>query len=165
MTRRYELTAIISDRMTADDLTQWQSTFADQVRGLEGAVLETHNLGRQTLGYRIKRRDVGYEQTATPIVVEFELPSNKLKEIDRLLKLELNVLRSMVTHASPPETRQPVTASPAAAVSSETPTPIAESAPVVEPIVSPAPPKAPEQPLSEAELDKRLDEILEAKEL
>lgn len=159
--QRYLLTAILSDHMGAEETTRWKTELSSRVDEFGGVPIRTVVLGRRGLSYRLKRRDAGYEHAGTPIVVEFELPRNNVASLKQWLRREPNVLRSMLTrseifHTAPvpagaPLVSQPI---PPAATTTDSVEPARESRE-----------QRVRETLSPTELDQRLDEILEVKEL
>ena len=115
----------------------------------------------RNLSYRIRRKDTGYERTGIAIVTELELPSNAPKLLERAFQFDPMVLRSMTTHAKPP-TKAPRLNSPVPIMTA--PASSTRAAEVTEASVR-AQEGTSKESLSTAELDKRLDEILEVKEL
>lgn len=159
MVKRYELTVLLCPQLTAEELNAWQTKLADQITNAGGTVLRVSQFARRPLAYRIRRKDSGYESAALTIVSEFQLPSNNTAALEQNFKLDTNVLRSMTKNAKPHFNRRlPEIHPPSAKGVPEASVPAAVSTPTV--------PPAPTAPaLSQTELDKRLEEILEAKEI
>lgn len=165
MTKRYELIALLSERMSPEDVFAWQTKLRELITARGGTVTTITNMGRRAVSYRIRRKDSGYERAASVIVTECELPGNATGTLEGTLALEPNVLRLQLTHAKPRVARvnvaAPMTQPP------QTYRDIATPVTAYEPIISPTPPTppVPSEPLTSNELDKRLEEILESKEL
>ena len=162
MVQRYELIALLSERLSPEAVADWQAKLHELITARGGMMLSSSNMGRRALSYRIRRRDTGYEHGAHAIVAEFDLPGNEAQGIHRGLTRAPDVLRTMLTKAKPHEVRRD------APVSAVNPQPMYHATPAPVHAVAPTPtpaPAAPAEPISASELDKRLDEILDVKEL
>lgn len=158
---RYELITVLSGQLTAEQTNAWQATLSLLVGKWGGIVTRCQNLGVRNLGYRIRRKDTGYERTGIAIVTELELPSNAPKLLERAFQFDPMVLRSMTTHAKPPTKASRLNAP----ISTVTAPVKSMGTPVVDLPTVRAQEETSTEPLSTAELDKRLEEILEIKEL
>ncbi|GEM_PF-5252051 len=158
---RYELITVLSGQLSAEQINAWQGALLALVGKWGGIITRCQNLGVRNLSYRIRRKDTGYERTGIAIVTELELPSNAAKLLERAFQFDPMVLRSMTTHAKPP-TKAPRLNSPVPIMTA--PASSTRAAEVAEASVR-AQEGTSTESLSTAELDKRLDEILEVKEL
>jgi small subunit ribosomal protein S6 len=93
----YELTFVVSDEITEDNLGGIISEIAKEIESLGGVIVKEEPWGKRRLAYPIKRRSNGYYVT-----VETHLEASKIKELDRYLRLYTMVLRHLII-ISPPQ--------------------------------------------------------------
>lgn len=88
----YELTYIIAATVSENEYPNIQKQVTDLLEGkLAGKKTKESSMGRRKLAYPIEKQDHGYYVT-----VEFDLESDKLKELDKELDLMNSILRHLV---------------------------------------------------------------------
>lgn len=92
MNQYYELLYIVSLKYVGDELQKVMEEVAKLIKDNNGEISADEILGKQKLAYPIKNVHQG-----TYVQVEFNLPKENLKELDRLLRLQDTVLRYLIT--------------------------------------------------------------------
>lgn len=87
----YELLYIVPIKFTEDELPQIQTKVNQLITGTDGKITLDENLGKKKLAYAIERFRHGHY-----IVIEFDSDPEKLKKINRDLKLSPEVLRFQI---------------------------------------------------------------------
>ena len=90
MNNHYELLYIVSLHHTGDDLTKVISSVAKVIKDNNGEITLDNIIGKQRLAYPIKK-----EHQGTFVVVEFDLPREKMLEINKQLSLMPEILRHL----------------------------------------------------------------------
>jgi small subunit ribosomal protein S6 len=87
----YELLYIVSMSYTADELTPIVEKVAAQIKENEGAITKDDNLGKLKFAYPLKHQSHGYY-----LLYEFNLPKANLIKLNRSLGLTSEVLRFII---------------------------------------------------------------------
>jgi small subunit ribosomal protein S6 len=87
----YELLYIISNKFSEDELAPLIQKVNKIIADYSGIITHTEEWGKKRLAYPIKSFGYGYY-----ILVEFNLIGEKLKEIDRLLRMTSEILRHQI---------------------------------------------------------------------
>ena len=86
----YELLAIFKPNLDAEEVEKQISALNEIVAGLEGKIDSVEKTGRKKLAYDIQNFRDGYFAT-----INVSLPSDKVAEFKRQLRLNDNILRTM----------------------------------------------------------------------
>ena len=86
--RRYELMVIITDTLDDDGVEATRSRIRDVVAAQSGTIVDEADWGRRPLAYEINKRTHGYY-----VVLDVEISTEGLKELERQLKLSDDVVR------------------------------------------------------------------------
>lgn len=89
--KEYELMTIIKPNMDAEDVNKIVEKFEEYVKSIGGNVLNTDKVGRKKLSYDIQKFRDGFF-----VVYRLELEEAKVAEVKRQIKLNDNILRSML---------------------------------------------------------------------
>jgi small subunit ribosomal protein S6 len=92
--KKYELTFILGETATVEDATAKTTELSAAIKELGGEVTKDEQWGRRDLAYPIARSRSGIYAT-----LWLDLPSDQLKELDRKLRFDETVIRSLVTVA------------------------------------------------------------------
>ncbi len=142
--KTYELTYIISARITSEETATVAKNVEAFIQEKGGVIMTSQKSQAQTLAYPIKKQSSGYFATTV-----FQAAEDGIKPLQVMLEAEKEVLRSIVLIKKPVKevkerrTRKPVSALDAAAT----------------PVSTPKTTATPKN-VNEADLDKKLDEIL-----
>lgn len=101
--RAYELVAIFIPELADDDLTNQIQKISSHITGATGAIKETlidSPWGRRRLAYSVRHNGQDYRD-GYYVVVHFDLEPNRMTEIERELKLDVNVMRYLLVHDDP----------------------------------------------------------------
>ena len=109
MTRDYEALVILKSAGTEQDVTRHATHLEEPIKKLGGSLTTSHSLGRRRLAFRIARQSEGYYY-----VLRFKAPTDQVKELERLLRLNDAVVRFMILTADEVGPWQPSTGAPAA---------------------------------------------------
>ena len=90
--KKYELLATIKPNLDNDEADKIAAKIEENVSSLGGSVLETEKVGRKKLAYDVQGFRDGFM-----IVQKMNIPADKIVEFKRNLKLNENVIRTMVT--------------------------------------------------------------------
>lgn len=90
-TEHYELLSIVPSTYTSDEVEKINTQLRDIIAELGGTVIKEENLGKLKFAYQIDNMSHG-----TYLVHEFDLPTDKLAELNETLRLTKEVLRTMV---------------------------------------------------------------------
>lgn len=93
--KTYELLAIFKPNLDAEEVDKLVSKISDNVSEFGGKVESTDKIGRKKLAYEVQNFRDGF---FTSIVLS--LPSEKVAEFKRQLRLNDNVLRTMFLEVS-----------------------------------------------------------------
>jgi small subunit ribosomal protein S6 len=89
--RDYELTLVISPDLGLEKTKNQISKIKKIAEELKGKVTSADEWGRIKLAYPIAKEQMGYF-----VLLEVNLPEDKLKEIEKKLKLEEGILRFLL---------------------------------------------------------------------
>jgi len=101
--RAYELMTILVPELAEDDLTNQIGKISSQISGVTGAIKETLTdspWGRRRLAYSIRHNSQDYRD-GYYVVFHFDLQPSRMTEIERELKLDVNVMRYLLVHDDP----------------------------------------------------------------
>ncbi|MCK4946833.1 MAG: 30S ribosomal protein S6 [Candidatus Aureabacteria bacterium] len=87
----YEGMFIIDGKIADDDVQKATSQIEEQISSNNGKVIENKSIGRRQLAYEIKGCTEG-----TYVLIDFELNGVALKPIQEKLKLDQEILRSLI---------------------------------------------------------------------
>lgn len=90
--KKYELMVIVDPDIGEKAVKEHFDRLRKNMGELHGEVVYEDEWGLRDLAYRIKKRDRGYY-----IVLDFMLEPENIRELDRKLRLDLEVLRHMIT--------------------------------------------------------------------
>lgn len=90
--RPYEILLIVDPRPTDEEVAQLLTRLQDNLKELGGEVTRVENWGKRRLTHAIKKQREG-----TYAVVEVSAESSTVKEFERQLKLNENILRFLST--------------------------------------------------------------------
>jgi len=96
----YELLYIVGSPFTKKDLPGISEKVKKAIESLKGKIVNEDNLGNKKLAYPIKRVYRGFY-----ILVNFELPQDKLKEFNNKFNLTPEILRHMIVRIYPKPVR------------------------------------------------------------
>ena len=95
--RPYEILVIVDPRPSDEEVAELLTQLGEQVKGLGAEVTKMENWGKRRLAYDIRKQREGtyavFEASAEPAMV---------KEFERQLRLNENVLRFLSTRVRPP---------------------------------------------------------------
>ena len=109
MTRDYEALLILKNVGTEQDVARHAAHLEEPIKKLGGSVTTSHSMGRRRLAFRIGRQSEGYYY-----VLRFKAPTDQVRELERLLRLNDAVVRFMILAADEVGPWQPSTGAPAA---------------------------------------------------
>jgi small subunit ribosomal protein S6 len=87
----YELVYIIQPELNEEEISALDGRLVDVVTGQNGEVTGTELWGQRPLAYAIKRNTAGYY-----ILHRLSMPPQATGEVERLLRLNENVLRYLI---------------------------------------------------------------------
>jgi len=90
--KKYELLATIKPNLDNDEAEKISAKIEELVSSLGGSVSETEKLGRKKLAYDVQGFRDGFM-----VVQKMSIPSDKIVEFKRNLKLNENIIRTMFT--------------------------------------------------------------------
>jgi small subunit ribosomal protein S6 len=90
--RPYEVLVIIDPRPTDEEIAALLTQLGEQVKSLGGEVVKMENWGKRRLAY-----DIGKQREGTYAVFEISAEPAMIKEFERQLRLNENVLRFLST--------------------------------------------------------------------
>ena len=88
----YELLYIIPAKFTEKETESIIEKINDLIKKQSGEIFSVENLGKKKLAYPIKQSYRGYY-----VFNRFNLDSQNLKELNKILKLDSNILRFLIT--------------------------------------------------------------------
>ena len=133
----YELLVIISSKLTEEEIPFITDKLFELIKKNEGNIVRDNNLGKKKLSYPIQHQRYGFY-----VQVDFDLPGNNLRKIEKELKLMNELIRYIVV------TRDVLAEARAEKrVKEEKERKV--TAPVIEekPVAAPKPPKSPAKPI------------------
>jgi small subunit ribosomal protein S6 len=89
--KSYEVLTVYKASLDADEVDKHLAKIEETVTSFEGKVEKTEKMGRKRLAYEINKFNDGY--FVTQIVT---MPADKVKEFRRMLRLNENILRTMI---------------------------------------------------------------------
>jgi len=92
--QQYELTFILDEKAGPEQGTAKVETLKKYITEQEGSITKEEHWGRRELAYEIKHNRSGFYVT-----LWIDLPASALKNLDRELRLDSEIIRSMVTKA------------------------------------------------------------------
>jgi small subunit ribosomal protein S6 len=93
-TNQYEATFILGEDTTPEQAQAKTASVTEAIKGLGGSVSKHELWGKRELAYLIKRNRAGFYVT-----LWFDLPSKEVAALEKLLRFDESVLRSLVTLA------------------------------------------------------------------
>lgn len=160
MLKHYELLYILPGNKTEEEAQSMVQTIRELVKQQGGNVIKEDFWGKRKLAYEIDHLSHGYYDLVT-----FEIESTKLQALENVLRLNEHVVRHQITTfivktqeqlAAEERLRERIAARRQADKEKEVASAIvADNAPT-EPVAAPV-----EAPMDSAQLDKKLEEILD----
>lgn len=93
--KAYELLLMVKPNIDGEEVQAVADKITETIENLGGKISETDLMGRKKLAYDIKNyRD------AFMVVLKIELPKDKVSELNRVLRLNENILRMMFMELS-----------------------------------------------------------------
>ena len=89
-TNHYESIVIISATLEDPQIEQTIAAIQGNIKATGGEITDTENWGRKRLAYAIDNAKNGYY-----LITRFTAPSTTIKEYERTLKLDENIIRYM----------------------------------------------------------------------
>ena len=93
--RTYELLSIIKPNIDSEEYDKLVAKMEETIASLEGKVLSTDKMGRKKLSYDIQKYRDGYFAVLT-----FEMEANQVEKFRRQLRLNENIIRTMLLETS-----------------------------------------------------------------
>lgn len=93
--KKYEVMLVIKPNLDSEEADSVLNKINESVESLSGKVLETDKMGRRRLAYDVKNHRDGIFA-----VLRLELPPESVKEFNRQLKLNDDVIRTMFVDIS-----------------------------------------------------------------
>ena len=93
--RTYELLSIIKPNIDSEEYDKLVAKMEEAITSLEGKVLSTDKMGRKKLSYDIQKYRDGYFAVLT-----FEMEPNQVEKFRRQLRLNENIIRTMLLETS-----------------------------------------------------------------
>ena len=90
--RLYECMFILRDRLSDEERDALLNKVKKIITDNKGEIIEFKEWGRRELAYKIKKESVGIYY-----LLRYNAPPDAIREIDRLFKLEDNILRHFIT--------------------------------------------------------------------
>ena len=91
MLRNYETMYIVKPTLDDEAVEAVTKKFDEQIAGIGGAVDKTEKRGRKRLAYEVKDFKEGFY-----VLTEFKADPNQITELERLIKLNDDVIRHIV---------------------------------------------------------------------
>lgn len=89
--KSYEVLTVYKASLDAEEVDKNLQKIEETVNGYKGKVEKTDKMGRRRLAYEIEKFNDGYFVTQL-----ISMPADKVKEFRRALKLNENILRTMI---------------------------------------------------------------------
>ncbi len=93
--KTYELLAIFKPNLDAEEIEKMVAKISSNISEFGGKIESTDKIGRKKLAYDVQNFRDGYFTT-----IVMELPSDKVAEFKRQLRLNDNILRTMFLEVS-----------------------------------------------------------------
>jgi small subunit ribosomal protein S6 len=95
--RRYELIFIAQPDLSEEEVKTLTERYLQIIAGQKGTLVKTEDWGKRRLAYDIKKQSKG-----TYILVDFYGPGSMIKEIERNLKIDDNILKFLTVKTRDP---------------------------------------------------------------
>lgn len=92
---KYELMVVYNSDLKEDEVKKNISTLTDKVKELKGSVSKEDFWGLKDLAYEINRQTKAYY-----LVLNFEMDSQSVSELEALVKADESVLRHLLTRVN-----------------------------------------------------------------
>ena len=89
--KSYEVLTVYKASLDAEEVDKNLAKIEETVTGWEGKIEKTDKMGRRKLAYEIEKFNDGFFVNQV-----ISLPADKVKELRRSLKLNENILRTMI---------------------------------------------------------------------
>ncbi|MBR1754558.1 30S ribosomal protein S6 [bacterium] len=89
--KSYEVLTVYKANLDAEEVDKNIAKIEETVAGWEGKIEKTDKMGRRKLAYEIEKFNDGF--FVTQVV---SIPADKVKDLRRALKLNENILRTMI---------------------------------------------------------------------
>jgi len=86
--RRYELIFIVQPELSEEEVKSITDRYLQIITAQKGTLIKTEDWGKRRLAYNINKQSKG-----TYILVDFYGPGSMIKEIERNLKIDDNILK------------------------------------------------------------------------
>jgi len=93
---RYELLYVVSNKFTSEETEPIAQKVEDLITASDGNIVYRENWGKRRMSYPIKGFQFGYYR-----LLEFDLPADKIQEINRYLRLSNDILRHQIIKRQP----------------------------------------------------------------
>jgi small subunit ribosomal protein S6 len=93
---RYELLYVVSNKFTSEETEPIAQKVEDLIATNDGNIVYRENWGKRRMSYPIKGFQFGYYR-----LLEFDLPADKIQEINRYLRLSNDILRHQIIKRQP----------------------------------------------------------------
>ena len=94
--KHYELNCLISSNLSQEELKTFQEKIENSIQEEGGIFIGTKNLTKKELPYSIKTKFHPRVETAYFITLDFNLVPEKLKNVEKKLKSESQILRYFI---------------------------------------------------------------------
>lgn len=94
--KTYELTYIVTDALNDDEASHAMAEVAKTIEGLGGSIMKEEPWGKRRLVYPINHRSFG-----SYVTIQMHLEGEKVKELERNLRLNNQVLRHLLISLIP----------------------------------------------------------------
>lgn len=88
---KYEIMFIVKTTMESDAASKLANTYKTLITDEKGEVTNFKDMGQRKLAYAIKKQNTGFYY-----VINFNATSETVKELDRRLGLDENILRHLI---------------------------------------------------------------------
>jgi small subunit ribosomal protein S6 len=95
--RRYELIFIVQPELSEEEVKSITDRYLQIITAQKGTLVKTEDWGKRRLAYDIKKQSKG-----TYILVDFYGPGSMIKEIERNLKIDDNILKFLTVKTRDP---------------------------------------------------------------
>ena len=100
--RKYECAVIVAPGLSADVLKERAKRYADVITSHGGTLNKLDEWGKRSLAYEIQHHREGYYY-----FYKFSAENEVLKELNRQLRIDENVLRHMIVKDDSPTQKEP----------------------------------------------------------
>ena len=90
--KKYELLCVTKTNLDMEGIEQVIQNIETSIKNLGGNVLNLDKLGRKKLGYEVKKFRDGFYT-----VLNIELPTDKVVDLKKYLKINEDILRVLIT--------------------------------------------------------------------